>query len=135
MLGAACPTTGQSVGLLAPHLNTQTVNAFFEQFIKQVDPDVRVVMFWDQAGFHTSGELKTPKNLTLIPLPPACPELNPIENLWHHLRSHHRSNRAYADYDDLRHAAREAWQQTCLDVQTIKTVCHAPYLEQREVRA
>jgi hypothetical protein len=30
VLGAVCPATGQSVGLLSPYLNTQIVNTFFE---------------------------------------------------------------------------------------------------------
>ena len=135
VLGAACPATGQSVGLLAPHLNTQTVNAFFEQFAKEVDPDAHVVMFWDQAGFHTARELRPPANLTLIPLPAYCPELNPIENLWHYLRSHHWSNRAYEDYDDLRHAACDAWHAACLDAQRVKSVCRCAYLDAREIKA
>ncbi len=32
-------------------------------------------------------------NVTLVSLPPYSPELNPVENLWHYLRSHHWSNR------------------------------------------
>jgi transposase len=135
VLGAACPDTGQTVGLLAPTLNTVTVNAFFEQFAREVDPHVHVVMFWDQAGFHVAGDLRPPPNLTLIPLPPYSPELNPIENLWHYLRSHHWSNRSYADYDDLRHAACDAWRHTCLNPQTVQSVCRCSYLPQREVKA
>lgn len=117
------------MGLLSPHLNTDVVNAFFKQFAKEVDPDVHVVMFWDQAGFHTANKLKPPSNLTLIPLPPYCPELNPIENLWHYLRSHHWSNRAFNDYDALRHAGCEAWQATCLNPTLIQTVCNCGYLD------
>lgn len=128
VLAAACPTTGQSVGLLSPHLNTEVVNAFFEQFAREVDPATHVVMFWDQAGYHTAQQLKPPANLTLIPLPPYSPELNPIEHLRHYLRSHHWSNQAYHTYDDLRQAACDAWQQTCLNPDIIKTVCHADYL-------
>ena len=90
-------------------------------------------MFWDLAGFHRSNELRVPPNLTLIPLPPYCPELNPIENLWHYLRSHHWSNRAYEDYDDLCEAACDAWHATCLDPPTIQSVCRSPYTE-REVK-
>jgi len=33
----------------------------------------------DGAGWHVSNELVVPANLTLIPLPPYSPELNPIE--------------------------------------------------------
>ena len=135
VLSAACPATGQTVGLLSPHLNTGVVNAFFEQFAREVDPDVHVVMFWDQAGFHTAKALKPPPNLTLIPLPPYCPELNPIENLWHYLRSHHWSNHAHPDYDALRQAACDAWQVSCLDPAIIRSVCRCSYLEEREVKA
>ena len=71
VLGAVCPATGQSVGLLSPYLNTQIVNTFFEQFSREVDPEVQVVMVWDQAGFHTSKELKILPNLTILALPAA----------------------------------------------------------------
>ena len=86
-------------------------------------------MVWDGAGFHRAKHLKVPANVTLVELPPYSPELNPIENLWHYLKSHHWSNRAYEDYDHLIEAAEQAWKGTCLDTKTMKTVCHAPYAE------
>ena len=43
---------------------------------------------------HSNGMLKTPDNLTVLQLPPYSPELNPLENLRHHLKSHYWSNRA-----------------------------------------
>jgi len=129
VLGAVCPLTGQSVGLLAPYLDTQIVNAFLEQFSREVDPDVQVVMVWDQAGFHTAKELKIPRNMTIIPLPAYCPELNPVENLWHYLRSRYWANRTYADYDALRRAALAAWQEAALAPDVIQSVCRASYVE------
>jgi transposase len=33
----------------------------------------------DKAGWHRSGDLVVPKNLSLVFLPPYSPELNPIE--------------------------------------------------------
>jgi len=129
VLGAVCPATGQSVGLLSPYLDTQIVNALFEQFSREVDPGVHVVMVWDQGGFHTSKKLKVPQNMTIIPLPAYSPELNPVENLWHYLRSHYWSNRIYANYDALRLAAIEAWQEAALDPAIIQSVCRASYAE------
>lgn len=129
VIGAVCPSTGQSVGLLAPTINTDMVQAFFEQFVEEVDTDVHVVMLWDQAGFHTSKALTLPVNVTVVPLPAYSPELNPVENLWHYLRSHHWSNRIYADYDALRLAAVDAWQKSALDPTIIQSVCRAPYAE------
>lgn len=129
VIGAICPETGQSVGLLSPHINTEIMNIFLEQFAREVDPDVHVVMIWDQAGFHCAKTLCVPRNVTILPLPPYSPELNPIENLWHYLRAHYWANREYADWNALRQAACEAWQETCLDAEIIKTVCNAPYIE------
>jgi transposase len=57
------------------------------QFGADVDPEVHVVMVWDEADFHTAGKSKVPLNVTLVPLPPYSPELNPMENLWHYFRS------------------------------------------------
>ena len=129
VFGAACPQTGQTVGLLAPYLNTDTVNAFFRQFEKEVDSNVHVFMIWDQAGFHTSSLVKAPKNLTIVPLPPYSPQLNPVEKLWQYLRKHYWSNRVYENYDALRSAAIEAWQETCLNNEKIKSICRAKYVE------
>ena len=128
VLGAACPESGKTAGLISPHLNTDVVNVFFEQMAQEIEEGVHVVMIWDQAGYHTSGKLKIPDNITPIVLPPYSPELNPIENLWHFLRCHHWANRAYDDYDELRYAACDAWQNVCLDQQTIQTVCNVNYI-------
>lgn len=127
VLAAVCPATGQAVGLLSPTLNTGSVNAFFTQFEQEVDPDTHVVMLWDQAGFHTSGKVKLPPNVTVIELPPKSPELNPVENLWHYLRSHHWANTAHADYDHLCRAACEAWHHSVMQPEVIQSVCKAEY--------
>jgi len=129
VIGAVCPQTGQSVGLLSPTINTDMMSSFFEQFAAEVSSNIHVVMVWDQAGFHTSKNLKIPANVTIVPLPPYSPELNPVENLWHYLRSHYWSNRIYADYDALRIAACDAWQQVCLEPAMLRSICHCTYIE------
>lgn len=133
VIGAACPQTGQTVGMLSPYINTEVMNTYLEQFAEQIDPDVHVVMIWDQAGFHCAKKLRVPDNITILPLPPYSPELNPIENLWHYFRSHHWANREYKDWEALADAACEAWQKTCLAPDLVKTICRAPYLETRQV--
>ncbi|MFC7739372.1 transposase [Roseomonas sp. GCM10028921] len=65
----------------------------------------------DQAGWHGSRQLRVPENVTLIPLPPYAPELNPVERVWLHLRerflSHHLLNSNGAIVDACCHA----WNQ------------------------
>ncbi len=51
-----------------------------------VDPDAHAIVILDQAGWHMSGRLEVPDNITLLPLPPRAPELNPVENIWQFIR-------------------------------------------------
>jgi hypothetical protein len=65
----------------------------------------------DQAGWHTTRKLKVPKNLTMLSLPPACPELNAAENIWQYLRQTYLSNRVFKTYTDILDACQEARQK------------------------
>lgn len=123
VFSAVCPETGEATGLIAPHVNTGVMNAFLEQFSKELPDDVHALMVLDRAGWHTAGALRVPDNITLVHLPPKSPELNPAENLWHHLRSHYWSNRLYKTWDDLKTAAIEAWRRVCLVPELVKSVC------------
>ena len=132
VLTAVCAASGAAVGLIMPQLNTAVINLFLKEFSAQLAPGVHAVLLWDNAGFHTGGGLVVPANVSLIGLLPYSPELNPVENLWHYLRSHHWSHRVYRDYQALQEAAAEAWRAVCLDPQKIRTICAAPYLAERK---
>jgi transposase len=131
VLTAACAASGAAVGLIMPELNTAVINLFLKEFSAQLAAGVHAVLLWDNAGFHTGGGLVVPANVSLIGLLPYSPELNPVENLWHYLRSHHWSHRVYRDYQALQEAAAEAWRAVCLDPEKIRTICAAPYLTER----
>jgi hypothetical protein len=125
LLAAVCPETGADCAMIAPYLDTHVINVFLEQLSASLPADVHAALVWDGAGYHKSGTLEVPQNITLVPLPPYSPQLNPIENLWHYLRSHYWSNRCYADYDALEAAACHAWQQLVAQSGILKTVCAA----------
>jgi transposase len=63
----------------------------------------------DQAGWHLSARLLVPANITIIALPPKCPELNPVENVWQFMRDNWLSNRVFKSYDDLVDHCCQAW--------------------------
>jgi hypothetical protein len=132
VIAAACPASGAATGILMPHLDTPTINVFLGEFSRQLAPDAQAVLIWDGAGFHTSGSLEVPANVSLVRLPPYSPELNPIENLWHYLRSHFWSNREYPDWEALKQAASTALVTVGTDAERIKSVCAAPYLLREE---
>lgn len=130
LTGAVCPATGAAAAILTPTLNTGVFNVFLEELATQIPDDVHAILVLDQAGYHGSGEMRVPENVTLAYLPPYSPELNPMENLWHFLRSHHWSNRVYEDYAALLDAATVAWRAICLTPARITSICNFPYLQQ-----
>ena len=50
------------------------------------------MLLMDQAGWHMTGKLEVPENISIVPLPPKCRELNPVENIWQFLRDNWLSN-------------------------------------------
>jgi hypothetical protein len=65
-----------------PKCNTFAMNLHLKEIAKTVAPGAHAVLLLDQAGWHTTDKLDVPANITLLPLPPKCPELNPAENVW-----------------------------------------------------
>ncbi len=55
--------------------------------------------------------LVVPPNITIMALPPKCPELNPVENVWQFLRDNWLSNRVFKSYDDLVDHCCVAWNK------------------------
>src|SRR3546814_451102 len=76
-----------------------------------VAPGAHAVLLLDQAGWHGSAELVVPPNITLMPLPPRCPELNPVENVWQFMRDNWLSNRIFQSYDDIVDHCCFAWNK------------------------
>jgi transposase len=131
VLMAVCVGTGAASALIMPELNTEVLNLFLEQFARELLGGVHAVLIWDDAGYHTSGDLVIPSNVSLIQLPPYSPELNPVENLWHYLRAHHWSNREYEGYEGLQREAVRSLRAVS-DAEKLKNICNADYVKQRE---
>jgi transposase len=56
------------------------IHALFLKQIAEADPLSLHVVIADQAGFHLPlDDPRIPANVRLLPLPPYCPELNPVE--------------------------------------------------------
>ena len=77
----------------------------------QIAPGAHAALFVDQAGWHLSGRLIVPPNITLIALPAKCPELNPQENIWQFMRDNWLSNRIFKSFDDIVDHCCDAWNK------------------------
>jgi transposase len=75
------------------------------------DDDAHAILVMDQAGWHMSNNLVVPDNITILPLPPKSPELNPVENLWLFMRENWLSNRIFKSYDNIVDHCCDAWRK------------------------
>ena len=57
------------------------MNLHLAEIALMVAPGAHAVLLVDQAGWHLSARLVIPTNITILPMPPKSPELNPVENI------------------------------------------------------
>ena len=91
--------------------DTKAMAKHLKEISLAVDPGCHAVLLLDQAGWHGSARLPIPTNITLLPLPPRSPELNPVENVWQFMRDNWLSNRVFASYDDIVGDCCDAWNK------------------------
>jgi transposase len=121
LFAAVNPLTGDSSALLAPTVNTESMNHHLRFIRERAGPNVQGVLVLDRAGWHLSKDLQIPENITLLHLPPYSPELNPVERLWAFLWSHYLSKRAYKNYDHLFDSCGKARNQ--LTTEQLRSIC------------
>lgn len=73
IFGAICPAEGKGAGLVMPWCDTPAMQAHLREISAAVAPGAHAVLLLDQAGWHLSGKLDVPGNITLLPLPPRSP--------------------------------------------------------------
>jgi transposase len=93
-----------------------------DEIARRVARGAHAVLLLDRAGWHTSGQLVVPKNLTLVFLPARAPELNPVENVWQYLRGNWLSNRVFDTYEAILDAACEAWRKLVAQPEIITSI-------------
>jgi len=130
IFGAVEPGTDNAFALVLPDANTDMMQLYLDGFAKTIADDEHVAMIVDGAGWHTAKALAVPDNITLVPLPPYSPELNPIERVWLHLKERYLSHRLLDDYDAIADATCRAWNRLTADTGRIKSLCSYPWIEQ-----
>ena len=124
LFGASSPATGQSAAVVMPASNTAAMIEHLKCISDQLDADKHAVIVMDRAAWHTTQKLPSFHNLSVVYLPPASPELNPMEQVWQQLRQDSLSNRCFDDYDDIVNATCDAWNQFVTDPERVKSLCH-----------
>jgi transposase len=123
VFGAVCPVRDEAVGLVMPAVNTEAMLVHLEHISMKIPEGRHAVIVLDKASWHTTKRLKRFSNISLLPLPPTSPELNPTEQVWQVLRNEHLANRSYEDYDAIMIACCDAWN-TFVDIPTrVRNLC------------
>lgn len=69
-----------------PWCDTYAMNQHLTEIARHVADDAHAILIMDQAGWHMSNNLIVPENISILPLPPKSPELNPVKPLALHAR-------------------------------------------------
>ena len=98
--GAVEPNTGDGHFLVLPYSNTACMQFFLNYVSEQYKDDI-VIMVCDGAAWHKSAELQLPENLKIIHIPPATPEMNPIEQIWKEIRKRGFRNECFPSLEKV----------------------------------
>jgi len=125
LFGAICPARGVGAAIIMPAANTEAMNEHLAEISTQVTPGAHAVLLCDGAGWHqTGGQLRVPDNVSLLPLPPYSPELNPMENVSEYLRGNKLCAVVWDSYDAIVNACKNAWAFLINDPKRIQSIGH-----------
>jgi len=124
VFGAVCPSRDTGVALIMPQADTEAMQAHLDAIGRAVAPGAQALLILDKAGWHTTRKLELPGNVTLVPLPPACPELNAAENIWQYLRQTYLANQVFATYTAILDACQDAWRKLLAEAGRITSIAH-----------
>ncbi len=107
---------------MLPFVNLDAMNRDLEEIGHCVATGAHAVVVLDQAGWHGPPSLAVPDNITLLPLPPYSPELNPTENVWEYLRQNKLSLRVWDDYTAIVDTCCTAWNDLMATPERIASI-------------
>jgi transposase len=129
LFAAVEPATGADVALVLPEATTAAMSLFLAEFSRRLPDDTHAVLVLDGAGWHGGEALAVPANVTLVPLPPYAPELNPVERVWLYLRERFLSLRVFGDYRAIVDACCAAWNRLVAEPGRLRSLCNQPWLQ------
>ena len=105
------------------------MDLFLAELAAGLPEDVHAMLVLDRAGWHRAHALVVPVNVTLVPLPPYSPELNPVERVWLYLRQRFLSLRVFRDYRAIVDACCAAWNRLVADPGRLRSLCDQPWIK------
>ena len=105
-----------------PYADTEMMQLHLDEIARNIAPGAHAALLLDRAGWHITGKLDMPENITPIFLPSRAPELNPVENVWQYVRQNWLSNTVFENYDAIVDAACNAWRNLITDPERVTSI-------------
>lgn len=85
LYGAVEPLSGNKFFWQFSHVDTDCYQRFLDEFSACYAESLNILQV-DNGAFHKAKHFRIPDHIILLFQPAYCPELNPIERLWEHLK-------------------------------------------------
>jgi hypothetical protein len=128
VFGAVRPTA-TTTPLVMPEANAIQLNRFLALVFSELAEDEHALMTMDGAGYHRSGRLEIPGNITIKLQPRYYPEVNPVERVWQYLGERYLSHRVFKDYHAILDACCDAWKAVAELPVMMKSLTDFPYIQ------
>ena len=136
MFGRPAPGRTDTVRLMLPEIEARlrqvsaaAMSLSLTKLSRAIPTGIHAALVLDRAGWHVSGNLAVPPNLTLVHLPSRSPELNPAERVWLYLRERWLSHRVLAGgYTAVLDAACAAWNALRAEPGRLRSLTSFPWL-------
>lgn len=127
VFAAVAPSRGELIHRLSPKCNTAAMSRFLLDLL-QVWPDDPIILVLDGAGWHNARSLPVPERLLLRHLPPYCPECNPAELIWAHIRLHGFANQFFPTLDDVEVRLKTQLEDLSSDAPRLRSLTLFPWV-------
>ncbi|VVM19842.1 hypothetical protein BSPWISOXPB_9283 [uncultured Gammaproteobacteria bacterium] len=105
---------------MLPVANTAGMIEHLRLISQATAKDRQALVIVDRAGWHMTKAIRCFSNVTLLPLPPYSPELNPVEQLWQQIKQRFLSNTTFQNYDDIIERSCQAWNEILSEMVLLK---------------
>lgn len=124
---AISPWSGELDYMTLEQMNTENMTMFLRQ-VGRAHKQNLIVLILDGAPSHRGKELKIPRNMALVFLPPYLPELNPVELIWNVLRRDYFANKVFDSLSAATLQAECGLARISSDIPALKSLTNWPWI-------